>query len=327
VVHVGATTIPEGSGLKRAPEGIENTIILDVDTPLYGPALDTLDLVTSIQLFQGLSMTHAREVLEMARREEYAPGDTIIREGEEGHFMMVIARGHAEVRVNKSHIRRVYDPPSSGSARSGADGKGDMTKQFHVGDYFGEQALVSPDCIRSATILAVSDVEVLRFDRQDFEWIFKGTEVFNRIRRMILAREAATWELLELNSMLAMLSSTQKTQLEQYLSRKRVTKDEVLWAAGEAPPGAIIIDRVPCKLIMNDGLSMVSEDDEPEFMTFRTGALLGEIDAIMDKSKSLSTCIAQGAGEVVFITSIDLFNFFTANPGVYFAVLGKHFVL
>jgi hypothetical protein len=45
VVHVSASSIPEGSNLKVAQTGVENTIVLDVDVPEFSEAISVLNLI------------------------------------------------------------------------------------------------------------------------------------------------------------------------------------------------------------------------------------------------------------------------------------------
>jgi len=58
-----------------------------------------LDLVTSIDLFSQLTVQHAREILQIAEQATFKAGDYVIKKGEKGHNMMIIASGKAEVRI------------------------------------------------------------------------------------------------------------------------------------------------------------------------------------------------------------------------------------
>jgi CRP-like cAMP-binding protein len=84
-------------------------------------------------------------------RREYAPGDTIFREGEEGDALYVISRGSASVWLRTAEI--------SGQRRL-------MT--FSQGTFFGEMALLDRER-RSATIVADDRLVCHVLDRQGFE--------------------------------------------------------------------------------------------------------------------------------------------------------------
>lgn len=101
---------------------------------------------------------------------------------------------------------------------------------------------MAPDCIRSADIIARTDLVCYEFRRQDFNWLLQGTSVVAKIERMILARQDAVWELMEMNSVLSMLTPTQKTQLEQRCSPVHFTDGEFVWREGECATRAILID-------------------------------------------------------------------------------------
>jgi len=76
------------------------------------------------------------------------PGTVIFSEGEEGDKMYIIQKGKVKVSklLNKTeHILAILDK----------------------GDFFGETAIVTKS-VRTATITAVTDVELLAFDREGF---------------------------------------------------------------------------------------------------------------------------------------------------------------
>ena len=113
-------------------------------TEFVSPPLPTepQDLVCCIDMFSSLPLSSAREVLELTRRETFAPGTHIVRKGDRGEAFYVIASGVAEVQVATKAAR------SDSGATSGADGAAAaeevkmFSKFFRVGDYFGEQALM-----------------------------------------------------------------------------------------------------------------------------------------------------------------------------------------
>ena len=99
VVHSDAAKIPEGSGLKLAKEGVKHTLELDVVRPRYSDAIEILDVISSIDLFSKLSMTHGREVLQIAKREKYEIGDNVTTQSSWSEKFYVVAAGVVEARV------------------------------------------------------------------------------------------------------------------------------------------------------------------------------------------------------------------------------------
>lgn len=80
---------------------------------------------------------------------KYAPGAAICREGEEGEEMYIIQAG--KVRVSKRFA-----------------GKTNVISVLEKGDFFGEMAIVNRT-LRTATVTAIDDVELLVFDREGLQ--------------------------------------------------------------------------------------------------------------------------------------------------------------
>ena len=102
------------------------------------------DPTRTIPLFAGLRPGQARIAVLMGQIKRFAPGQYIVRQGEQGGEMYVIVQGSAEV-----------------FAGSGAQRKAIM--QMRRGDVFGEMALVRHN-VRSADVVAAEPVEVLAVD-------------------------------------------------------------------------------------------------------------------------------------------------------------------
>ncbi len=83
-------------------------------------------------------------------RESYLLGQEIVKEGEAGDCLYVILSGGVEVSRN-----------------------GELLAVLNVGEIFGEMALLD-ESIRSATITAILDTELLRIDRAAFQRLVQG---------------------------------------------------------------------------------------------------------------------------------------------------------
>jgi small-conductance mechanosensitive channel len=109
-----------------------------------------LDMLRGVDLFTVLS---EEEMTEVAERLQYAPfarGDVITRQGAVAHWLYLIMFGEVEVR---------YEPPQ---------GAPQVIGTLRPGQFFGEMALLTGDG-RSATVVAKSDVECYRLDRNSFQ--------------------------------------------------------------------------------------------------------------------------------------------------------------
>lgn len=109
---------------------------------------DWLAKLLRTPLFGRLPPQHLHALL---ARFEFIPvkaGDSVIRYGEPGEHFFVIKQGRASVTL-----------PAAYSQTACAE--------LQVGDFFGEEALVS-DAVRSASVSMLEDGELARLDRQHF---------------------------------------------------------------------------------------------------------------------------------------------------------------
>lgn len=104
------------------------------------------DPVRTIPLFRDLRPAQARIVALMGELKSFAPGEHVIRRGEQGDEMFVILSGHAEAILDESPGRRQVFP-------------------FDRGDVFGEMGLVRRD-LRTADVVAVDALEVMSMDER-----------------------------------------------------------------------------------------------------------------------------------------------------------------
>jgi predicted RND superfamily exporter protein len=127
----------------------------------------------TIPLFAGLRPGQARIVVLMGQLKRFAPGDSIVRQGEHGGEMYVIIQGTTHVL-----------------AGSGAQRKTLMT--LRRGDVFGEMALVR-HIERSADVVAADEVEVLAVDEHFLQRIQRrypriAARVFLNLTRIVSDR-------------------------------------------------------------------------------------------------------------------------------------------
>jgi CRP-like cAMP-binding protein len=103
--------------------------------------------------FAQLPAAHIDELLKRFERINVARSDILVREGDEGDYYYVIEAGRFQVE------RLV------GGAKV-------VLAELKSGDAFGEEALVS-EAKRNATVLALSDGEVLRLDKEHFNTLLR----------------------------------------------------------------------------------------------------------------------------------------------------------
>jgi CRP-like cAMP-binding protein/glyoxylase-like metal-dependent hydrolase (beta-lactamase superfamily II) len=295
LVHIAAKDVPTDKGLRAAREGLEHTIRVEPSAaPRFSEAIELLDIFSMVDFLRDLPLSRARSLLQVARRMTLPAGEHIVRQGTKGDSFYIIVKGTVQV------------------VRDGVP-----IKRYRAGDYFGEMAILLEQP-RRADVIAKSDVDLVALDRNDFLAALRGSEMLARLERLVRVRDDGdgAWELLAQNSVLAHLTSAQKTQLQTYLVPRTGADNEVLWKAGEVPRHAYLVADATVTLHSPEG----------ELKPFTTGAFVGEVDALRTTAPSPSSARVTTSGKLFAIDQPDLVRFFEDNPGVYLSFLGTRFV-
>jgi CRP-like cAMP-binding protein/ABC-type transporter Mla MlaB component len=133
---------------------------------------DVLDL-RDIDFLSGLAMGELERLSELLTKREFAAGDTICREGEEGNRMWLLAKGSVSVRLIS------------------ADGRMNLRiASLTRGTTIGEMALVE-QARRSATIVADEHVVCYELLRDGYTWLLAEHPVIATKLLTNLSRELA----------------------------------------------------------------------------------------------------------------------------------------
>jgi phosphoribosyl 1,2-cyclic phosphodiesterase len=293
LVHIAEKDVPEDKGLRAARVGLEHTIRVEPQSsPRFAEAIDMLDVFSMVDFLRDLPLSRARTLLQVARRLDLPAGEKIVTQGTRGDSFYILARGAVEIVKDGIPIKR-----------------------HRAGDYFGEIAIIL-DTPRSADAIARTDVQLVAIDRNDFLSILRGSEMLTRLERLVRVRGEGAWELLAKNSVLASLTSSQKTQLQTYLSPVAAAEGEELWAQGTMPTRAFLVEDAVVTLTSPGG----------ELTPFTEGAFVGDVEALRDRAPSGSGARVTQAGKLFAVERRDLVRFFDDNPGVYLSFLGARFV-
>jgi CRP-like cAMP-binding protein/ribonuclease BN (tRNA processing enzyme) len=293
LVHIAAKDVPQDVGLRAAREGLEHTISVEPSsTPRFSEAIELLDSFAMVDFLRDLPLSRARSLLQVTRRMPLPAGERIVRQGTRGDSFYIIVNG--TVQIVKDGI---------------------PLKRYRAGDYFGEMAILL-DQPRSADAIALTDVDLIAIDRNDFLAILRGSEMLTRLERLVRVHDEGAWEVFAKNSVLSALTSAQKTQLQTYLSPYRADDDEVLWRAGDIPKHAYLVDDAIVTMRCPEG----------ELKPFASGAFLGEVDALRAGGPASSSARVTRTGKLFSIERVDLTRFFEDNPGVYLSFLGARFI-
>jgi len=125
-----------------------------------------------VEIFQSLTNDERRALAARLRTAPFVRGEAMTRQGAEAHWLYLITRGDAEVRVS-------------------VDGKlSETIASLHAGDFFGEMGMMT-GAPRSATVIALSDVECYRVDKDAFHDILRSRPQIAEDISEVLARRTA----------------------------------------------------------------------------------------------------------------------------------------
>jgi len=101
-------------------------------------------------LFARLADDEKKRLAERVRPAPFSAGEIITRQGAAAHWLYILTKGVAEVRI------------------TGQDGGEHKVADIEAPSFFGEMALMT-GAAREATVVAQTDVECLRVDKDDFK--------------------------------------------------------------------------------------------------------------------------------------------------------------
>ena len=139
----------------------------------HASADDWADVLAGMPIFEGVAKRDLRRLARGAEFAELAPGEQVVSTGDPSTFFYVILSGEANVAAKPA------------------------ARPLKTGDYFGEIGLLG-DAPRSATVVAVTDLHVMRVPRHAFhDFVDReprvarrfATELGSRVRE--LERQAA----------------------------------------------------------------------------------------------------------------------------------------
>ena len=105
---------------------------------------DIFERISSVPIFAPLSDEETRKLAEASLARVFAPGESIVRQGQKGKSMFVIHRGTVDVQLKEE-----------GATKS--------LRKLREGDFFGEMGLLTGEP-RTATVLAEEETEVLEIN-------------------------------------------------------------------------------------------------------------------------------------------------------------------
>ena len=188
-----------GSPMRPIPQ------VLDVHTEqnLADTRPEAPDLIAALQqipLFRTLNDEEISRLAPRLKHLSFAPGEMILRQGDDGESMFLILQGRAGVLLTNSA------------------GLTEQVATLQAGDFFGEMSLLTGEK-RSATVTGQSLVECLRLDKADlYDMLSSRAEIAEDMSLVIAERQvelAALRDKLDQESSLLRIQETRTHLLER----------------------------------------------------------------------------------------------------------------
>jgi small-conductance mechanosensitive channel/CRP-like cAMP-binding protein len=134
--------------------------------------------LNSVSIFAPLSDEETEQLANASKTRIYAPGEAIVRKGQEGSSMFVIIRGSVKVQVPENGFQKTLS-------------------QLGENDFFGEMSLLTGEP-RSASVIAEEETEVLQIKKDALKPIFENNPALvQSIYELIEERRIVLQELAE----------------------------------------------------------------------------------------------------------------------------------
>jgi len=133
-----------------------------------------VEVIRHAPLFEGLSRWEARKIVLLGKLETVGAGTLVLRKGDTGDELYMVITGRLHVFNRRP------------------DGRETVLAELTPGAVFGEMALVTRE-VRSASVVAATDAEVLRLDFAALERIrrrfpYTGAKLFRNLARVLAER-------------------------------------------------------------------------------------------------------------------------------------------
>jgi putative ABC transport system ATP-binding protein len=147
---------------------VDGRIVSDV---VLRDAVMICEFLKTVDVFQALTPTDLTHVAEQMKKRRFAPGETIIRQGDPGEKFFLVAAGRVLVTMQR---------------------QGESEREVAVlgkGQFFGERALITGEP-RNATVRALEEIETYVLDQKDFRTALELSDTFHeQLMRVYFQRQ------------------------------------------------------------------------------------------------------------------------------------------
>jgi len=250
-----------------------------------------IKIIENVPLMPELTRTEVIKLADSLKHEEFEEGETLMVQGETGDKFFIIKEGICSVEVKDQKETKVV-------------------ATLCKGDYVGEQALITWDAKRTATVRAKFQTKCLTLSREKFMTIFKDSKLkfadraakrlaiqAEKIEEVLMDKskitpkgpETLAWLLtcVSTNMMFQHYNEGQKNVLIEYMKLVDVPKGKVLFEEGDEGHEFYVIDEGKLDVIVNGSKVGIIE----------RGVCFGEFALIYNSPRS-ATVVAVTAAKV-----------------------------
>jgi putative peptide zinc metalloprotease protein len=244
------------------------------------PAARRRKLLEGVPVFAALPARALDALVSKLCEEHFAAGAVVLREGEEGDRLFILARGRAEVST------------------AGPSGPTPMAT-LAPGELFGEIALLDAARRRQATVVALAPLTVLSLAASEFESLLT-THPDIRAAIESAAELSLTAKFLKQASPFASVDPGRLRRLAGRVRRRSVAAGETIVRQGDVGDAGYLVRSTRVEVVVSD-----EEGRERALAILGPGALFGEA-ALLTAAPRNATVRALEAGEVLVLHRRDL---------------------
>jgi CRP-like cAMP-binding protein len=242
----------------------------------------------AIPLFSYLTAEAFFPILEIIQSQSYAPGETIIKQGDPCSSIFMLA--HGEIEISQS-----------------IQGEKHTLARLIDGAVFGEMALIT-DAPRVATVVALRESEVLELRNDDLE--LAAEELDDIVWALAkFTRQRFLSNLLLTSPIFTPFPEKDKQEILTMFTSTGVPTDEVIIKEGMVAPGLYIILGGEVEVTKFEG------DTRVHLARLKEGSIFGEISLIND-SPTTATVQAIRGGEFLLLPREDFQDLLQRRPEI-----------
>ncbi|MCK6549179.1 serine/threonine-protein kinase [Myxococcota bacterium] len=254
--------------------------------------------LVSSPLFSFLDSAEFANLVSLLDLKRVPPGTVMMREGEPGEHLCILARGRALIYCTNFHGNKVY------------------LSSISDGDCFGEFSFFTGEP-RAATVEALEEVLVFEIQHRDFDTILdRFPNLTNALLRFYKTRVVST--LLAKSEVFGVLRTRERDWLLDRLVLEHHARGDVVLREGDASEGFY--------LIKSGEVEVYSEKSGYVFLNkLKSGEFFGEIAAVTGLPRSASVR-ALGTCELLKLSKADFQELVRTSPEV-LEILQGHIAL